>query len=87
MKNDQAFHWTLLADDTFSNVKVELKYDQKLLTLKKVIINGYFYERVVFNFIKGRILITQKVYDEKAILNLLNSLTIYTSKTITFSKS
>lgn len=87
MKNDQAFHWTLITDDTYSNVKVELKYYQKLLVLKKIKINGYIYEQVVFNFNKGRILICQNVYDEKGILNLLNSLTIYTSKTMTYSKS
>ena len=87
MKNDQAFHWTLITDDTYSNVKVELKYYQKLLVLKKIKINGYTYEQVVFNFNKGRILISQNVFDEKAILNLLNSLTIYTSKTMTYSKS
>ncbi|WP_332650625.1 hypothetical protein [Lysinibacillus sp. 54212] len=86
--NDRAFHWTLnLGIHEKAKTKLIIKSNKMYREFNRIILNGYYYDKVIFDFKKGIIIITQRNYNYDAIHNLLEGVTVYSSNSISFSTS
>lgn len=79
--NYSAFQWTLTIFE--KSVQRRLLYSSCNVyeEIGKIEINGYSYEKLIFDFQKGKLHIQLMKNDPKAVINILNALTIHTSPT------
>lgn len=83
--NDRTFYWTLnLGIHEKAKTKLIIKSKKTYREFNRIFLNGYYYNKVIFDFEKGIIIITQQNYNYDAIHNLLESFTVYSSNSISF---
>lgn len=77
-----AFQWTLtIMDEPKRKKRLQYSSIKRYEEIGKIEINGYSYEKLIFDFDQGKIHISLKERNTKAIFNILNALTIQTSPT------
>lgn len=75
-----AFQWTLtILDDPKKKRRLQYSSKNRYEEIEKIKINGISYEKIIFDFYKGKIHITLEEINQQAILNILQALTIQTS--------
>ncbi|SOB90223.1 hypothetical protein SAMN05880501_101120 [Ureibacillus xyleni] len=80
--NYSAFQWTLtILENPMQRRKIQYASCNFYEEMEQIEINGFTYEKLIFDFQKGKLHITLKNNDPKAVLNILNALTIHTSPT------
>lgn len=84
--NDSAFYWTLnLGMHEKAKTKLIIKSNKPYREFNRIFLDGYYYHKVVLDFEKRSIMIIQRNYNSFAIRNLLESFTVYSSTSISFS--
>lgn len=77
---NSAFQWTLtILNDPKKKRRLQYSSINRYEEIGKIEINGYSYEKLIFDFEKGKLHISLKEGNPNAILNILESLTIQTS--------
>jgi plasmid maintenance system killer protein len=75
-----AFQWTLtILDEPKKKRRLQYSSINRYEEIGKIEINGYSYERLIFDFEQGKIHISLKERNTKAVINILEALTIQTS--------
>ncbi|RUL53196.1 hypothetical protein [Lysinibacillus antri] len=77
-----AFQWTLtILDNPMQRRRLQFSSSNIYEEIGYIEVNGYAYEKLIFDFKKGRLKILIRQSDPKAVHNILNALTIHTSPT------
>lgn len=77
-----AFQWSL--SNYHANRTWLIDTMHSYAELHKITINGFIYEKIIFDFNHGIVQLRMKTYCEKAILSLLQMLTVYTETGYSF---
>lgn len=76
------FYWTFtLLDSPALESRVQYFFTCKYVELENIIVNGFRYEKLIFDFLNRKIHIYISDFDEEALRNILHSITIKSSPT------